>query len=428
LLEAAVERLAVADLSTRLMLIQFLGLAAVERSVVPILECARDEAVSEVAMSTLEALGELTEHALDAGWPTLPGDLRHLACLLLARTRGESGSARLSEALEDPDGELRAAAARALGERGAVEVLPDLVRRLEATALDDEPDAADEVDALVDALVVLVGNAPATIVTQAVELLETRMQASSESVRRCAASVFAAIGRTEDVGRMTQLLKDPSWKVRRLAVEGLMRLNTDSSAEPLRLALVDESPLVRVASASAFGCSQGEGVVEDLSRLVADEDPRVRAAALRAIAGHCTMLREAGAADSETESRAIAVLGASLAGDENGGIVRMAALEALDRLGGTDVAVLVASALTGSEPEVVQAAVACIGRHGDKASLGQLIPSVQHPAWAVRAEAIQTLGERHIARALPAILRQLESEQDSFVRDVILRTVRKLEE
>ena len=41
---------------------------------------------------------------------------------------------------------------------------------------------------------------------------------------------------------------------------------------------------------------------------------------------------------------------------------------------------------------------------------------------------IQTLAERRVAQAQPAILRRLETEQDSLVQDVIVRALRRLEE
>ena len=45
----------------------------------------------------------------------------------------------------------------------------------------------------------------------------------------------------------------------------------------------------------------------------------------------------------------------------------------------------------------------------------------------MRAEAIRALGQRRCVRAVPAILRRLEIEQDSFVRETILAALRKLE-
>jgi HEAT repeat protein len=52
---------------------------------------------------------------------------------------------------------------------------------------------------------------------------------------------------------------------------------------------------------------------------------------------------------------------------------------------------------------------------------------VSHPEWSVRAEAIQVLAERGVVRAVPVILRRLETEQDEFVRDAMLRALEKLE-
>ena len=57
----------------------------------------------------------------------------------------------------------------------------------------------------------------------------------------------------------------------------------------------------------------------------------------------------------------------------------------------------------------------------------RLLPLVSHPDWSVRAEAIQTLADRGTAKAVPAILRRLETEQDEFVRTVTLRALERLE-
>ena len=76
---------------------------------------------------------------------------------------------------------------------------------------------------------------------------------------------------------------------------------------------------------------------------------------------------------------------------------------------------------------LVRDAVACIARHADAAALEALVPLVSHSDWSVRAEAIQALAERGVTRAVPPILRRLETEQDEFVRDAILRALKRLE-
>ena len=75
----------------------------------------------------------------------------------------------------------------------------------------------------------------------------------------------------------------------------------------------------------------------------------------------------------------------------------------------------------------MQAAVRCVGQHGEAEHLDGLLPAVSHDHWSVRAEAVQALADRHHQRALPAILRRLETEQDSFVREAILHGLSRLE-
>ena len=422
LLEGATERLAEADLPVRLMLVQFLGLVGSEGCVVPILESAHDEAIAEVAQTTLESLGEVTENALEKAWPRLERGVRRRACALLANTGGSIANARLIEVLDDPDTELRTAAARALGARAAAECLSALLRRLEAAALDDEPESEDEVDAVVEALVSLAAEERADLVADVVTGLASHLDSSMEPVRRAAAAVLTRIARPADAESISSLLRDPSPDVRRLAVTGLSRLDPGSAEEPLRLALADESPLVRTAAATTLGASSAEGALDDLRRLLVDEEPRVAAAAMRAIGSRCA------SSDAPSDrGRGLELLREVLASCGQG-MVAMAALEALEHVGGEDAARVAALALDSEEPEVVQSVVSCVGRHGDADSLSTLIPMVQHPSWAVRGDVIQTLAERRVTMALPAILRRLETEQDTFVRDVIVRALRRLEE
>ena len=417
-----IERLDSADLSTRLVLVQFLGLLRKAEVVIPVLLAGRDEALADVAIATLSAMGPLTERALESGWQALPSESRELACAVLGRTRGESGEARLLVALDDPDARLRAAAARALGRRRSGDALPALVRRLEVTA--DLADAAgeEELTAVTDALVSLARADDGTrgcTTEQALGLLEGRLAGASEPVRLAIATVLGRIGRAEDAGLVTLLLRDESADVRRAAVHALGRLDSTSAAEPLRLALGDESATVRIAAAQALGGSRQPGVVEDLARLASDEDARVRAAAMRALGCHATHAGRGG--DPE---RVIALLAASL-GDE--GAVIMAAVESLSAIGGGAAARACLPLLHSQDPELLIAAVGCIGKHGDAEGQKELLPLVSHPHWSVRAESIAMLAERGVVQAVPAILRRLETEQDGFVRDAILRALKRLE-
>jgi len=417
------DRLETADLSTRLVLVQFLGLLRNAEVVIPVLMAGRDEALAEVALATLAAMGPLTECAFETAWASLPAEARELACQVLGRTRGESGQVRLLAALDDIDPRLRAASARALGRRRCADALPALVRRLEVSAdlADADAEGEEELAAVTAALVALTrveDGAQDSTIDQAVALLAARLNGASEHVRLAIATVLGRIGRDEDAELVARLLRDESAAVRRAAVQALCRLDSEAAAEPLRLALADEAGTVRIAAARALGDSRQTGVVDDLSRLALDHDATVRAAALRALGAHAASGR-AGDADE-----VVLLLSEALA-DE--GTVAMAAVESLAAIGGVVAARACLQMLRERDPELVIAAIACVGKHGDPDALTKLRPLVAHPHWSVRAECIAALSERGVVSAVPAILRRLETEQDDFVRDAILRALKRLE-
>jgi HEAT repeat protein len=420
LVTETVERLPDADLATRMTLIQFLGLTEDPVCVVPILEAGSDEAIAEVAHATLEGLGQVTVAALETSWNRLSMDLRSDACQLMGRIGGDKAACLLLASLDDVDSGLRAHAARALGDLHCMEALGSLVRRLESAALDDEPESEEEVAAFIDALVALAppGATESEEAQQVIQMLASRLEGSGEDVRLAIASVLGRIGRIEDEELVAGLLRDASARVRRAAVEALARLEPGAASEPLRLALADESPLVRIAAAGALGHSENPDVIADLQRLIHDEDTRVSAAAVRSIGAHCRR-------DNVGADQAVELIRHALGCD---GMVSLAAVESLCMIGGRSAASAALAVLDRNEPEIVQSAVVCIGAHGEEETVSELVSLVSHESWSVRAEAIQTLAERGIRRAVPPILRRLETEQDSFVRDAILRALKQLED
>jgi HEAT repeat protein len=420
--ESAIDRLPDADLSTQLVIIQLLGLLRAEEAAVPILLAGRDEALAQVSRATLEDMGEVAQRAVDAAWPRLDTQARRDACVLFGSTGGEPGAARLLAALEDAETELRIAAARSIGRCRLAEGLALLVRRLDSVASEVDFESEDEVLALTEALIAVAeprAGDDGRVTEQAVELLRSHLEGAVETARLAIAKVLGCIGRREDTQLVTFLLKDPSALVRRAAVDALARLEPGTAAEPLRLALADEAATVRIAAAVALGSSASDEVMEDLRRLAEDDDPRVRAAAVRAL-GH----RFGNAEDEARRSATTLALEEALADEA---LVALAAVEALGEIGGEEAAGRVVALLERSEPELVREAVTCIGRHGEAEALDMLVPLVSHADWSVRAEAIQALADRGVGRAVPPILRRLETEQDEFVRDAILRALKRLE-
>jgi HEAT repeat protein len=109
-------------------------------------------------------------------------------------------------------------------------------------------------------------------------------------------------------------------------------------------------------------------------------------------------------------------------------IVALAGCEALLEVGGPRAGAMARSVLDRSEPEVLRAAIACIAVHGGSEDWPHVVELVGHPDWSVRAEAVQTLADRGVRRALPWLLRRLDAERDEFVRGVLLRAAHRLEE
>jgi HEAT repeat protein len=418
---SAIAHLEDADLSTRLVLVQFLGILGGAEIVVPVLLAGRDEALAEVTLSTLDALGDVAECAVDEAWSALDAVSRAHACQLFGRCDGERSSARLLAALGDLHTDVRIAAVRAIGRRRIGNALPLLVGRLEAVALEDELDSEEEILTLGDALIAMARPDPGAesgLAGRVVELLCLSLGAASESQRIAVARVLGRTGRREDATRVEFLLKDPSAGVRRAAVDALARLDANAAPESIRLALADESPPVRIAAARALGASTEIDAIDDLRRLAKDEDDRVRAAAVRSLC-----VRYASSTDVERRAATLEVVDTSL---EDTATVALAAVEALREVG-PPAALRAARVLTRDEPELLQEAIRCVGTHAQGEGLELLLPLVAHPQWSVRAEAIQVLAERRVAKAVPPILRRLDTEQDEFVRGVILTALTRLE-
>lgn len=421
LVASSCERLAEADVRSGMMLIQFLGLLGDPRSVLPILRVARDERFAEQAEATLVAFADRLAPALAEAWDELDPALRARACRLLGEVGGEGAEPLLTEALDARDGMLRCAAAQALAEGGHFGRLTDLVGRLELAAREGEAEGDEEVDALVQAIVQLAGHpeaAAAGVDAQLVEVLASRLAGAPEAVRLAIARVLARLGGERDRDVIGTLLRDESPGVRRAAVEALERLPFERVRDPLRLALGDESSAVRAAAVAVLGHFRRDESLDDLARQVEDPDPRVVAATVRALGRvHWGLGR--------LEPGAEPLVADALRSEP---IVALAGLEALMSAGGEAAGALATTVLDRSEPDVVRLAVVCLGAHGGEETLDALIPLVSHADWSVRAEVVRVLAERGWRRALPAMLRHLEREEDPFVRQSILRAVARLED
>jgi hypothetical protein len=294
------------------------------------------------------------------------------------------------------------------------------VRSLESAAQHEDMDGSDEVATIIAAIVQLAERsqeAEAGIEVQLIEVLSSRLGGAPEPVRLAIAQVLAHLGREQDEDVIDYLLKDESPAVRRAAVHALGRFAYENARDAIRLSLADESSAVRIAGAKVLGESGRLEAAEGLRGLIADEDSRVVAVAIRSIG---RLYRGGDAATDEVYD----MIENALASEP---IVALAACEALEEVGGARAGAIARSALQCSEPDVVRAAVTCLGAHGGEADLTESISLVAHSDWSVRAEIARVLSERGCRKSLPALLRRLEVEDDAFVRQVILRAIGRLE-
>ncbi len=409
------------DLARRTALVQFLGVVADERAILPLLQAGRDEALEELVDATLVALGETTVAALRPVWSGLDPDLALRACPILGRVGGEAAETLLVATLAGGTcARAVGRAAKALGEGGFYRRMPELVGRLEAVAREGDPERAEEIEDLIAAIAAMAERAEFADVElhrQLIEVVASRLGGAPDALRVAIARVLARIGRPEDAERIDYLAKDASPLVRRAAVQALARFGPERTRSAMRLALGDESSGVRIAAAAVLGRSPSRESLADLERLCGDGDARVVAAALRA-AGE---LLEGW---SDREPGDGAWLRTAISREP---LVALAAVEALARIGGPFVVDAALAALGRSEPEIVCAAIRCLARHGGSDDLGPIAELVGHADWTVRAEAVKVLATRGVRRSLPALLRRLEVETDAFVREALLAAAGRLE-
>ncbi len=411
----AMERARDGSLAARLAVVQLLGMVRHAEAGVALLAAACDEALTEVALDALRALGAPAVPPIEAAWHAIGSESRTVACRFLAETPGDASRALLVQALRGGDFEVRAEAARALGAHRAIENVPELVDLVSQATGGDEPWRDEEQRAAgIDALSEIGGDAPAVVI----DALRLRIGEESDGFRLAAASILQRIGRPEDASLLGLLASDASPAVRRAAVEGLATISAEPPVETLRMALADEDAGVRIGAATALSRCAPDRVLDDLASLAEDPDDRVRAAALRSLGRLC------GRGSADPQPRVLNLLSQAL---HRRGTPAMAALEVLSEIGGESAVALASSVLEAPDAELVEAAVACIGRHAPRESLCELLPLLSHDQWVVRAQTVDVLAERSVQAAVPAMLRRLEAEPDDFVRDAILSALDRLE-
>jgi HEAT repeat protein len=331
------------------------------------------------AQNLLEALaepgvGELRPLALVVGWlegaaveralTRLLGHTDARGEVLEALVRHGSGvTDLLLEQLGSEDLEIRKAATVALGRIGDARAAPALVELLE----DDAEMVIAAADALAkigdprafEPLLARVGDANAAVRQAVIGALNSlgspEMPArvlpllgdEDPNVRESAVKIAGYFGYTECTDLLLERCLDEDERVRRAAVEHLPYLEDARATPALVRALRHETPKVRAAAAAAMAQSEGREVSTHLTEALADEDSWVRYFAARSLGRQ-----------EVTESAAAL---AELAESDKAHHVRIAAVEALGRIGGETAVRVVSELVNSAESDLARVAVNALG-------------------------------------------------------------------
>ena len=218
----------------------------------------------------------------------------------------------------------------------------------------------------------------------------------------------------DDIRRLEHTLAHDDPRVRRAAVDALARAGAEAAADAVVFALADEEREVQLAAVRALGRL---GRAEPLAWVVANtRDPVLAAAALRAL----------GDADPE---RALAaarplVTHADVA-------VACAAIEAIGLLREADVPAQIArdcedavfAAFDHADREVIRLALSVVGARPGPRALARLGLCLDHPSWEVRRLAAELLGQDRSSGAQGLLRARFEREKDPMVREALATAV-----
>lgn len=381
-----------------------------------------DQVLAEAAVVLLEALGD------SRGVPVLlkaMGDERLTTRALAAlQTMGASAYTAALACFDRSDEVERAAICNLVAQTGqggeAVErvigqALSDdapLVRRKAALAAG----ALSSVD-LVAPLTSLLDDENPSVRDAALYALRQRCSSDGELIRTVAAQMVAAesserrraaallCAASGDSEQLARLIKDEDPQVREAAVRVVGRLGLTGVSSHLVMALVDEAEDVRIAAAEALGgCCGPAAAVEPLRLALQDASSWVQAAALRSLV---EQVGEAALPDA---------MALWQRGDE---VAQLACLEVFGLIAAPEGFALISQALGQRDGEVLKGAIEILARHAPDLLTPWLNHIFGHYDWDVRMSAVRacvTLPDQERELLLRTAL---DREDNDLVRQAI---------
>jgi len=340
----------------------------------------------------------------------------------------------------------RTAAARALGQLGAVEAIPMLV----AAMRDPHEDAQTVKLAAAQALGFMQAErAIPMLIEQLRELdelasprlaellvsfgdealpqLHTALEDESHlNAQVWAAQILGRIGSSASVPRLVPRLTDRSERVRVSATEALGRIGDKQAVHDLiQVAMRDPVPPVRAEAARALGAIGDDAVMHNLVMMLSDRDYWTRLRAIEAI----EMLRPG---DMSTLERALsdpteAVRRRAAMALERIGLVQArvddlesptratsdAAVETLVKLGRAGLIQSLLAPLEHKDLRVRARACVVLARVGDKRATDPITKLLKDPMWPVRVRAVEAIAALHPADGIMRLIDTLHDPEES---------------
>jgi len=295
----------------------------------------------------------------------------------------------LLEALESPQAEVQAAAARSLGrlkEPLAVNSLIGLLSSDDVIVLEAAAAALGEIgsDRALEALIVAIHNTTGTAQAAAIEAVDKLTGTSAGTLLKDlfrgdvdAAQKVAQLGATYLIDPLIWTLSEGSPEVRAACAKALARFRCAEVVQPLVDALSDKSPQVAEAAASGL-IEMGDIALPPLVPLLNHPEVSVR----------CLMLRVLGGLGSREATSVVL----QCLHDENAHI-RAEAVEAAAKIGDPSLAPAVVKLLGDTKPQIVASALRCLGRLRCPEARDALLQSLDSPDKSIRLSAIEGLAE-----------------------------------
>jgi HEAT repeat protein len=304
-------------------------------------------------------------------------------------------------ALSDPDPAVRALAASSLGAAGDPGVVPALFELLG----DPDPGVTQAASGAIQSL----GSAR----TEALALAAAR--SPDARVRRAALRIVAYFGYPSALGLLIEASRDDDPRIRDVAIQGLAFLDEPRAVEALLGAAAHPAAPARASAMRALGHlgNDDPAVLACLLLGIADPDAWVRYYACQAV----------GKVGGEMPVDAIVALL-----DDEAGQVRVAAVEALARLGTDRAVVALHHAAGAADPDLSGAALLGLGSLRRLDALPLIERALASPDRATRLVALAAAAALRSPEVRELLRRAATTDVDDDVRRAALEQLAALEE